>query len=104
MKELIKIIYSAHVAVKLQNMTWADLNTEKETQIATRGKGKQGKFLSLDFMCKGRLKEHVVNATKHLTLKHLIITLLLLLQVNQHGVYEVGIELCLHQAIVWDIN
>lgn len=68
MKELIKIIYSAHVAVKLQNIAWTDLNTEKETQIATRGKGKQGKFLSLDFMCKERLKEHVVNATKYLFL------------------------------------
>lgn len=39
-----------------------------------------------------------------LTLAHLTITLLLLLQVNKHGVYEVGIELCLHQAVAWDIN
>lgn len=61
MKELVKIIYSVHVAIKLQNTTWRELNTEEETQIATRGKGGQGKLLSLNFIPRERLKRHVVN-------------------------------------------
>lgn len=62
MKELVKTNYSVYVATKLQNMTWRDPNTEKETQIATRGKGGQGKLLSLNFIPKERLRKHVVNA------------------------------------------
>lgn len=61
MKELVKIIYSVHVAIELQNTTWRELNTEEETQVATRGKEGQGKLLSLNFIPKERLKNHVGN-------------------------------------------
>lgn len=42
-------------------MTWIVLNIEEETQLATRGKGGQGKLMSLYFIPQERLKKHVVN-------------------------------------------
>lgn len=97
--------------LQIANVTWRDLKIEKEIRIATRGKGEQGKALSLNFMPRERFKKMCSKYNKmlisllspwHILLLPPCYYSMYVLQ-HKHGVYKVGIELCLYQT-AWDIS